>query len=162
MPHITLRPATPADIPFIMATERGPGYDALVGRFPEDEHRANFASDDWLYFIGVDETGTDRGFAILQNVKTETDAQFLRRLAVVDAGKGFGRPLLCAVVDWVFAHMDVDRFWFSVRNSNERARHVYRSLGFKEEGPEPRDAESSIMATTRAQWAALTAARTSR
>src|SRR6201986_4245962 len=96
-PHIPPPPATPTDIPFIMATERGPGYDALVGRFPEDEHRANFASDDWLYFIGVDETGADRGFAILQNVKTENDAQFLRRLAVVDAGKEFGRPLLCAV-----------------------------------------------------------------
>ena len=84
------------------------------------------------------------------------------RIVVADAGKGFGRVFLCAVVDWVFANMDVDRFWFSVRNTNERARHVYRSLGLKEEGPEPGDASSSIMATTRASWAALTAARASR
>jgi RimJ/RimL family protein N-acetyltransferase len=162
MTTVTLRPATPADIPFIMATERRPGYEPLVGRFPEDEHRAYLADDDWRYFIGLDETGAAQGFAILQNVKTETDAQFLRRIVVADAGKGFGRVFLCAVVDWVFANMDVDRFWFSVRNTNERARHVYRSLGFKEEGPEPGDASSSIMATTRASWAALTAARASR
>ena len=145
-----------------MATERQPGYEPLVGRFPEEEHRAYLASDDWLYFIARDEAGDDRGFAILQNVKTEKDAQFLRRIAVVDAGKGFGKPFLCAVVDWVFANMDVDRFWFSVRNTNARARHVYKSLGFIEEGPEPGDAGSSIMATTRATWAALTAARASR
>ncbi|HEY4986492.1 MAG TPA: GNAT family N-acetyltransferase [Bradyrhizobium sp.] len=162
MTHVTLRPATIADIPFIMATERQPGYEPLVGRFPEEEHRACLTDDDWLYFIARDAAGTDKGFAILQNVKTEKDAQFLRRIAVVDAGKGFGRPFLCAVVGWVFANMAVDRFWFSVRNTNERARHVYRSLGFRQEGPERGDASSSIMSTTRAGWAALTAARTSR
>jgi diamine N-acetyltransferase len=154
MISVSLKRAVPADIPFIMTTERGPGYEPLVGRFPEEEHRANFADDNWLYFIGLDASGTAQGFAILQNVKTEIGSRFLRRIAVVNAGQGFGRPFLCAVADWVFANMDVERFWFSVRNTNVRARHVYASLGFADEGPEPGDEGSSIMSTRRSIWLA--------
>ena len=31
--------ATETDLPFIMATERGEGYDAFVGRWDEARHR---------------------------------------------------------------------------------------------------------------------------
>ena len=48
---------------FIMATERLPGYDVLVGCFEEDVHRTNLADDNWLYFIGLDASGTPQGFA---------------------------------------------------------------------------------------------------
>ena len=37
---ITLRPATEADIPFVMATERMPGFERTVGRWEEAAHRA--------------------------------------------------------------------------------------------------------------------------
>jgi hypothetical protein len=48
-----------------MATERLPGYDVLVGCYEEDVHRANLADDNWLYFIGLDASGTPQGFAVL-------------------------------------------------------------------------------------------------
>ncbi|MEI9990324.1 MAG: hypothetical protein WDM86_09815 [Rhizomicrobium sp.] len=66
MSNITLRVATSGDIAFIMATERGPGYEPLVGRFAEDEHRAHLADDNWLYVIGLDGAGVPRGFAIFR------------------------------------------------------------------------------------------------
>jgi RimJ/RimL family protein N-acetyltransferase len=138
MPH--LRPATEADIPFILAVERGPGYDALVGRFDEAEHRANLADSDWLYFIGEDEAGTPRGIAILQHRTTRDGSEFLRRIAVADAGAGFGRPFLAALIEWVFAQQEIDRFRLHVRKINTRARHVYQSLGFVDDpdaGPDP-------------------------
>jgi hypothetical protein len=37
--------AAEADIPFIMATERLPGYEELVGRWSEAEHRAALSDD---------------------------------------------------------------------------------------------------------------------
>ena len=35
--------ATPADIPALMAIERGDGFEHLVGRWPAEEHAAEMA-----------------------------------------------------------------------------------------------------------------------
>jgi len=151
---VVLRLATAADIPFILATERLPGYDAFVGRFEEDVHRANLADDNWLYFIGLDGAGAPQGFAILQNRNDGDGSEYLRRIAVTDAGRGFGRPFLSAVIDWVFAETANTRFHLHVRNSNVRARHVYESLGFVDAGPEDGDATSTTMALVKDAWMA--------
>ncbi|AMY02958.1 hypothetical protein AB0V79_07290 [Mesorhizobium ciceri] len=42
------------DLPFIMATERREGYDALVGRWDEARHRQALLDDAHAYFVGVD------------------------------------------------------------------------------------------------------------
>lgn len=151
---ITLRRAAPDDILFILATERRPGYEAFVGRFEEDVHRANLADDNWLYFIGLDDRGTPQGFAILQDRKDGDGSEFLRRIAVTNAGGGFGKPFLSALTDWVFAHTDNTRFHLHVRNGNNRARQVYASLGFTVVGPEEGDHTSTTMALSKADWTA--------
>jgi RimJ/RimL family protein N-acetyltransferase len=147
--------ATPDDIAFIMATERRPGYDTMVGRFPEHEHRAYIVDDNWLYFLGLDDAGTPQGFAILQDRNKRDGNEYLRRIAVTDAGKGFGRPFLTSLTNWVFTNTDATRFWLNVHNDNDRARHVYESLGFVAEGPEV-DAErtSTTMGLLKANWRA--------
>jgi hypothetical protein len=38
--ELTLRRADPSDIPFIMHTERIAGYEGLIGRWDEAQHRA--------------------------------------------------------------------------------------------------------------------------
>ena len=82
-------------------------------------------------------------------------SEYLRRIAVVSAGSGFGRPFLAALIDWVFAHTDNARFHLHVRNGNARARHVYASLGFVEEGPESdTERDSTTMALYKAAWRA--------
>jgi RimJ/RimL family protein N-acetyltransferase len=151
---MTLRRATPDDIPFILATERLPGYDALVGRFEEGVHRANLIDDNWLYFIGLDDADTPQGFAILQNRNDGDGSEFLRRIAVTTAGAGFGKPFLSALIDWVFAHTANASFHLHVRNTNTRARHVYTSLGFTVLGPEDGDPTSVTMALTKDAWLA--------
>src|SRR5215475_2132236 len=117
---VTLRIATVDDIPFILATERRPGYEEFVGRFEEEVHRANLGDDNWLYLIGLDQHGEPAGFAILQDRNDGDGSEYLRRIAVTHAGGGFGRPFLSALIDWVFAHSDNTRFHLHVRNSNAR------------------------------------------
>ena len=43
MTALSLRRATEADIPFIMETERKPGYDRFIGSYGVDEHMAQLA-----------------------------------------------------------------------------------------------------------------------
>ncbi len=55
MPAIRMRRASETDIDFMMSAERQPGYAELVGRFTEDEYRAEMAKADSALMIGEDD-----------------------------------------------------------------------------------------------------------
>ncbi len=130
---VTLRAAETSDIAFIMACERRPGYEPFVGRWPEEKHRAVMADADFRYLIARDESG-DLGFVILHSTWLRPHNFYLKRIAVHDSEKGYGKRMLAALTDWVFANTDAHRFWLEVVEDNPRARHLYRSLGGIEEG----------------------------
>jgi RimJ/RimL family protein N-acetyltransferase len=130
---VTLRSAEDRDIAFMMACERRPGYETYVGRWPEDKHRRVMADADFRYLVAHDEGG-DRGFVILHQTWLRPQNLYLKRIAVHDAEKGHGRAVLAALHDWVFTHTDTERFWLEVVEHNTRARHLYRALGWAEEG----------------------------
>lgn len=130
---ISLRRAEASDIPFIMACERRPDYERFVGRWPEEKHRARMADPEFRYLVASDGV-RDLGFAILHETWMRPENLYLKRIAVHDAGKGDGKRVLAALTDWVFAHTDAHRFWLEVVETNPRARHVYASSGWTEEG----------------------------
>ena len=150
---VSLRRATADDIPFILATERLPGYDVLVGRFDEEIHRAHLADNGWLYFIGKDDAGAAGGFAILEDRGRASGDEYLRRIAVTNAGAGFGKQFLTKLIEWVFAETPAQRLRLHVRGTNVRARHVYTALGFVEERAE---GDGAFMVLTRAHWSLKT------
>jgi RimJ/RimL family protein N-acetyltransferase len=128
-----LRAAGPDDIAFIMACERRPGYELLVGRWTEERHRAAIVDPGFRYFIAEDDSGP-RGFAIVQTDVFHVQNLYLKRIAVHDPGRGHGKAVLRLLNDWVFADTDTHRFWLEVVEKNPRATRVYESLGFVVEG----------------------------
>ena len=130
---VGIRPATEDDIAFVMATERRPGFKRLVGRSEEAQHRAELGSPGVAYLIGERE-GAPNGFAILRGLDDPFGNIYLKRIAVREPGAGFGQPFLKAVIGWSFARPQTHRFWLDVFLHNERARHVYRRLGLREDG----------------------------
>ena len=138
MSAITLRRGGLDDLPFFMATERRPGYQGQVGRWPEDEHRTALAAPSQAYLIGLDEDRAPVAFAIIQAIGDAHGNTYLKRIAVTQPGQGVGRCFLAAVTGWVFRETDAHRFWLEVLATNARARHVYRTSGFTEEGAAPR------------------------
>jgi len=117
-----------------MATERLPGFEQLVAISTEPEHRARLASATARYLIGRAADGSAQGFALLEGLGDPHEGIKLRRIAVTHPGTGFGRPFTAAVIDWTFSHTDTVRLWLDVFVDNARARYVYRSLGFREDG----------------------------
>jgi len=132
---MSLRRATEADLGFIMDCERRPGYEPFVGSWEAPQHRATMEDPDWCYLIGSRD-GVDGGFVILSGMNHRNRCLLLKRIASRDAGQGFGKAFLAEVTDWVFAETNTHRFWLEVVEDNPRARHVYTSLGWKEEGVE--------------------------
>ena len=157
--------ATEADLPFIMATERLDGYDAVVGRWDEARHRKALADGIHAYFVGL-EDGQPTGFSILRDWASAERVTLIRRLAVTQPGQGQGRRLLAAVVGKVFDETDAYRVWIGHFPENLRAHRAYEAVGFVAEGIARGSAyfggvhkDEVIMSILRGEWQAL--ARTS-
>lgn len=128
-----LRRATAADILFIMATERGDGYDELVGRWDEGQHAAALADPRYAYFIGC--SGTQPvGFAILRDWASANHVTLVQRVAVAQPGMGHGKAMMRSIVDRAFTESDVYRLWIACLTDNVRAKRTYEAVGFIAEG----------------------------
>jgi RimJ/RimL family protein N-acetyltransferase len=160
-PDMTIRRAGEGDLAFIMATERGPGYEALVGRWEEARHRAALADSSHAYFIGH-AAGAAIGFVLLRFWNAPERVTLVRRVAVVAPGRGDGRRLLCAVVAHAFRETGVHRLQIGLFPDNLRARRAYEAVGFVAEGVSRGSAffggvfrDELVMALLRPDWEAL-------
>jgi RimJ/RimL family protein N-acetyltransferase len=153
-----IRPA-PADIPFIMATERIAGYEQWLGRSDEDWHRAALSDGRFAYFLGKLD-GERIGFAILQGWAAAEQVTHIKRFAVVRPGQGLGKAFLRAVIDAVFAETKAFRLSLGLFPENLRARRAYEGVGFRAEGISRGSAlfhgvnrDELVMALLRPEWA---------
>ena len=159
-PGVVLRVATAADLGFVHDAERRPGYEWLTGQWSRDEHAAMFARADTRYLIAAHPGADPQGFVILQPLSDQHEGTKLKRVVVVDPGRGFGQSMLRATFDWVFASTDSARLWLDVFTDNERARRAYRHVGLREDGvlrqayrmPDGSRADRIIMSLLRSEW----------
>lgn len=127
----TLRPTTPSDLPFVLAAEGVARAGGFVAGWPEEEHRAALAAPGVAHLL-VEEDGAPLGFVILRGVGTHSIE--LKRIVIVEPGRGLGRAALRAVKRHVFDAPGAHRLWLDVFPHNTRARALYASEGFVEEG----------------------------
>ena len=128
VPSLTIARADASAIPFVMATERSAGFDQFVGRWEEAQHRTALADGRHVYFIGRD--GTEPiGFVIVRDWGSPERATFIKRMAVVRLGPGYGRALLGQVVDAVFRETNAWRLWLSLLSRQHARAPRLRSLG---------------------------------
>ena len=130
---VALRRGSEADIPFVMATERLEGYDALVGRWEADRHLAALADGRHAYFI-AEQDREPAGFALLRDWASAERVTLVKRVAVARPGRGLGTAMMRTLVAEVFATTDAYRLWIGTFPGNERARRSYEAAGFQAEG----------------------------
>lgn len=147
--------ATEIDIPFVMATERLPGNEGLVGRWERDEHDRAFADPSNAYFVGLI-GGKPVGFVIVQHWASDNGGTLIRRIVVADKAQKIGRELLSNVIDAIFAETHASWVWLNVFPHNERAQRAYSAIGFRFEDragyPGSGGDKSLLMVLQRRQW----------
>lgn len=131
--QVAIERATADDIPFIMATERLPGYSDLVGNWEEDRHRAAISDERFAYFIGR-EDGRLIGFTLVRDWNAANRVSLIQRVAVNQTDAGLGRRLVSAVVAAIFAQTPCHRIAIGCFPNNIRARKAYEAVGFQAEG----------------------------
>ncbi len=162
MTDFTLRPAGREDIPAMMAIERMPGFDALVGRSSAEQHAANIDGGENRYFLAEDADGVPLAFAILQGIGHSNGLVYLKRIAVATPGNGLGKRFLLALIAKAFEEFGAAKFWLDAFTTNSRARHVYAACGLSEDGilrehyplPDGSRADLVVMSILKREWLA--------
>lgn len=161
---LSLRRAAEADIAFLMRAERGEGYDRLVGRSSEEEHRGFLADPAAAILVGRAE-GEDRGFVLLAGLGDRHNGVCMRRIVAAVPDKGVGSAMVPAALDWIFGETPAHRVWLDTLRHNLRAAHLYRRIGFVEEGvfreaylmPAGDRADRIVFSLLRREWQAIRA-----
>ena len=105
----------------------------LVGADDLPTHEQRMNDPDWLYWI-AEHRDSPAGHVILRGIQAVNHSIELMRIVVSEPGRGLGRKILEAVLSKAFDELAAHRLWLDVFEHNARARHVYRSVGFVEEG----------------------------
>lgn len=155
---MTIARAVEADIPFIMTTERREGYESILGRSDEAWHRAALADKRYAYFLARD-GAAPIGFAILRDWDAPERVTHIKRIAVVELGRGYGKAFLNLILDGVFGETQAFRLSLGLFPENMRARRAYEGVGFKVEGVSRGSAyfqgvnrDELVMAVLRPDW----------
>ena len=128
-----LRPVVPDDLPFVVQLEQRFCELGFVGSDDAGVHQHRLADADCRYYL-IEEKGKRAGYVILCGLMSINRCLELKRIVIAEPGYGLGRQVLQAILDEVFGELSAHRLWLDVYEDNHRARHVYRSLGFIEEG----------------------------
>jgi RimJ/RimL family protein N-acetyltransferase len=129
---LELRRTLPADIPYVLGLEREDANRPFIVPWPEERHRAALDDPDLFHAILQ---GKDReGFLIVLGLTSRHRSVEFRRLVVQRKGRGIGRAALRLLKRMAFREWQAHRLWLDVKTHNERARALYLSEGFREEG----------------------------
>ena len=130
--ELHLRPTREDDLDYVVAAEADPDNAPFLAPSPHAEH-LGFLRDPRQRHLIAEAGGRAVGFALLR-LHPEDRAVELRRLAVTEKGRGHGRAALRLAIELAFEEHGAHRLWLDVKPHNERARALYRSAGFVEEG----------------------------
>ena len=100
----------------------------------EEEHGQEIKDPDHMLLI-FREKGDNRivGYALVRlNKKSEIFE--LRRIAISEKGKGYGKEAMKALLKEAFENMNINRFWLDVYPDNVIGIKLYESLGMHRDG----------------------------
>lgn len=133
MTELRLRPAEPADLDYWQTAEREPDARRWVTQRDRDDHLTAMANPDLRHLI-VERDGERVGCVLLAGIRSVHGSVEIRRIVMTERGAGLGTRTLHMLIDLAFDELGAHRLWLDVVAENARARHVYRRIGFVEEG----------------------------
>ncbi len=130
--ELTLRPTTTDDLDFVFEAESAPANRRFVIPWSREQHKAALEDSNLQHWI----VSSDRplGYCILAGIDSPNQSYEMRRIVITDKGQGFGRRAIKLTTEYIFDELEAHRFWVEVKDFDVRTLHLYRSLGFVEEG----------------------------
>lgn len=132
--NLELVKAVESDIEKIMTLEEAPDNKAYIWQGTYDEHLHEINDDDFLLLMVKRKTDQVVVGYVLNHLNKASEIFELRRIAIEEKGKGYGRQVIQALMAYCFEKLKMNRFWLDVYPHNAVGRHLYKSLGLVYEG----------------------------
>jgi diamine N-acetyltransferase len=129
------RRTTEEDLDFVEEIEGNAASDRFVESWSREQHVEALSDPDQRHFVV--ESGDEPepvGFILLAGVDSPHRNIEFRRIVIGPKNRGLGRQALRLLKDFAFGELGAHRLWLDVKDFNERARALYVSEGFVEEG----------------------------
>ena len=127
-------PTNSDDISTIINWENNPENKDFIFQYSVAEHHEVMDSKNKLHLKAIDNQGVMVGFVILRGLQNPNLSVELKRILINKKGKNYGKITLQLLQNLVFQKLKKHRLWLDVFTDNPRALHVYKSVGFVEEG----------------------------
>lgn len=132
---LRLRPTMLSDLGFVEGVETDAANRPYITPWERTQHEAAIRFPDFRHFIvEAGETTDPQGFVILVGCRNPHASIELKRLVIQPKGQGLGRACLRELQRIAFDELGAHRFWLDIKAHNTRARRLYDSEGFVEEG----------------------------
>lgn len=130
---LTLTDAEESDLDWILNVEDSAVKGGFVSGDSAINHQRQMADQSCLYMI-VKREDEPVGYVILRGILGANPVVELKRIVITKTDAGHGQSAMALLMHKVFDDMQAHRLWLDVADDNVRAQHVYRKLGFVEEG----------------------------
>ncbi len=132
--RLLIREAEEQDIETVIQLESHPENRDYLWIGTYEEHLAEISDPCHLLLMFEEkETGRIVGYALIR-LDFKSDVFELRRIAISDKGRGFGKESMKALIAWAFEEIGTNRFWLDVYPDNLIGIRLYESLGMHRDG----------------------------
>ena len=132
--RLKIVPIEVEDIEIVMEIENSVDNRKFIWQGTYEEHLNEISSPNYL-LLKLIENEADRFIGyVLAYIDFKSDVFELRRIAIIDKGKGYGREAINALIRYAFEELLINRLWLDVYPDNLVGIHLYESMGFVREG----------------------------
>jgi len=132
--ELLIRKTLKSDIDTIVSIEKDNENSQFIFPNSKEEHHNLLTDRNVEHLVLKSANNETIGFVILVGLKNINKSIELRRIVLKEKGKGFGRMTIKELKRHCFEKLNSHRLWLDVLETNERAKYLYLSEGFKEEG----------------------------
>ena len=132
--RLIIREASEEEIPEIIEIESHKDNRDYLWVVTSEEHKDEIADPCHLLLIFKDKNNDEtKGYALIRlNFKSHIFE--VRRIAITDKGKGYGRESMIGLIEYAFEETETNRLWLDVYPDNTIGLHLYESLGMHRDG----------------------------
>ena len=130
--RLNIYEAVPEEIDGIIEIEKHPEIRDFIWIGTYEEHLSEINDPNHLLLLFFDEDEI-KGYALIRR-DFKSNIFEIRRIAITDRGKGYGKEAMEGLIDYAFNETNTNRLWLDVYPDNEIGIKLYESLGMHRDG----------------------------
>ena len=135
--RLVIRRARIADADFMQSVELEPDNSPWVANWSLGWRIAKLGDEDFLQTVIEKTDGTPIGILIFRGMRNVREKLELKRIALIEKGKGYGKEVLYLAKKLAFDVFETPYLYLGTKETNVRAQSIYKATGFTPDMPDP-------------------------